>query len=272
MSNIVLIDANNVFRRMMEADHTGRPLSNIFYYVQHNTRTPIVIWDGPNALQSRRDLVPEYKMKRTPLKDDISQGFDHLRKILKLSRAIQLRIAGYEADDVIASLANHLRTTHKVYIDSNDGDFLQLGLPTSRKDDMGSVRAEWIPLYKSLVGDPSDNIKGIPGFGDKAWESLAEFTKKKMVSWLENQLPQGITDEDWTNNYVKKIIDDFMVEPEFPLLEKHIVKFAEQLRQLQKYYRIVRFVHVPMEVIDAHMVRGSNTPSEAEKIFREFMI
>lgn len=269
--HLALIDANNVFRRMIEGDHTGRPLSNIFFYIQHNIRTPIVVWDGPNALKTRRELVPSYKETRNKMSDDIAQGFEHLRKILKLSKASQIRIPGYEADDVIATLATRYGKKHSIYIDSNDGDFCQLGFPTSRDKPL-PVPADQVPLYKTLVGDQSDNIKGIPGFGDKAWENLAEFVKKKMTVWLENPLPENIPEDRWLEEYVPRIMEDFQVEPEFPALEKNLFKFAQQLQTLRKYYRIVRFVDVPMEVIDAHTIVGLNNPAEAEKIFKQFMI
>lgn len=269
--HLVFIDANNVFRRMIEGDQTGRPISNIFFYVQHNLRTPVVVWDGPNALSQRRALVPTYKENRNKMGDDIAQGFDQLRKVLQLSKASQVRVPGYEADDVIATLALRYSPKHDIYIDSNDGDFCQLGFPTSRNKPL-PIDANQVPLYKTLVGDQSDNIKGIPGFGDKAWSLLAEFVKKKMTVWLENSLPENIPTSQWESEYVPKIVADFKEEPGFSSLEKSILKFAQQLPTLRKYYRIVRFINVPLELINEHTVVGKNVPAEAEKIFRQFMI
>lgn len=270
--HLCLIDANNVFRRMIESDHTGRPLSNIYYYIQNNIRTPVVVWDGPNALRMRRDLVPSYKGTRNKLSDDITQGFDHLRKILRLSKAPQVRVPGYEADDVIATLALWYKAKgHSIYIDSNDGDFFQLGFPTSRNKP-SDIPPQQVALYKTLVGDQSDNIKGIPGFGDKAWQGLSEFLKQKMVAWLENPLPDNIPEQRWLDEYVPKIVEDFNNEPGIDAVRKNMLRFAEQLQTLRKYYRIVRFVNVPMDLIDRSTTLGLNNPNEAGKIFKQFML
>jgi len=97
---------------------------------------------------------------------------------LKGVGSLTVRQDNAEGDDVLGWLAKH--TTEELVIVSNDGDLTVLngGLTTVRINGVMAVNkyGDWpcryVTLYKALVGDSSDNISGIRGFGQKAWEQV----------------------------------------------------------------------------------------------------
>lgn len=198
---IPVYDGNNILRRKFE---TGAPVSQVIPF--HNTHPVFWVFDGRNALQSRRKIFPDYKIKRDRETPTVNGFYDFARtvkaELLPYCRNVTIiEVEGMEADDIIAHL---VRTTNKsnstqeghgsvrigIDIISNDGDFYAL-------ESLGGVRLETKPkwassvapddvrLYKTLVGDSSDNIPGLRLFGDKAWLSLKSSDKLVWKQWLE---------------------------------------------------------------------------------------
>src|SRR3546814_2455483 len=92
-----------------------------------------------------------------------------VRELVTLSPAQQFCVDEWEADNVVAILARKLAARGvSVTCHSNVMDYLQLeGNPliTINGIQKREVQPRWVPLYKALRGDNSDNISGIPGFG-----------------------------------------------------------------------------------------------------------
>lgn len=133
----------------------------------------------------RHDLYEAYKATRQKTPDDLLSEIPAVEEILSALKVPILRKEGFEADDVIATLASWCkREGRKCYIISGDKDLLQLvndgvhalrpqeGFSFKELDEDG-VREEWgvdpvhILDYLSLTGDASDNIPGVKGIGDK---------------------------------------------------------------------------------------------------------
>lgn len=172
-----IIDGNNYFRRLIETGSDARSILNSHF----NPRTPtIVVWDGEKGSAKRRKIYPQYKTNRGPLDKDISVQFNTLVRILSNCDVTQVFHNEFEGDDVIAALArSYAGAGQKVHIESTDADFLQIkaefpDLVTCTAP--GKVIPELTLLYKIWVGDASDKISGIPGFGEKTWAqtNLAE--------------------------------------------------------------------------------------------------
>lgn len=178
---INIYDGNNVMRRAMEKQQLpqAKPLSIRQRYeaaCAAPVGTEIWVWDGYDHNARRRDIYAPYKANREPAAEDIFAQVRLWRELLTYTPATQLACAGWEADDVIGALAvRFAKRGVPVTIHSNDMDYAQLlRLPnvTLNGVDTKGVEARWIALYKSMVGDKSDNIGGIPGFGPKAWDNL----------------------------------------------------------------------------------------------------
>ena len=156
-----------------------------------------VIFDGASSTVNRKNLVPEYKSGRNEQRVTNWEVFDsladeHDSKVDQIVRVIQylktlpvktLILDKVEADDIIAYLCNKLpnQPNDKLFIVSSDKDFLQLVnrnvivyRPMEKKYYTEDVMREKYKmpaknfiLYKTLLGDSSDKIKGIKGLGEK---------------------------------------------------------------------------------------------------------
>lgn len=135
----------------------------------------------------RYDLYSEYKATREEMPDDLQPQIPYLKKLTDLLGIAQVERVGYEADDVIGSLARlGVEKGVHVVIVSGDKDFAQLVRPgvtlydtmkEVRTDVEGvqakfGVRPEQIIDYLALVGDSSDNVPGVRGIGPKGAQKL----------------------------------------------------------------------------------------------------
>jgi DNA polymerase-1 len=136
----------------------------------------------------RDDIFPEYKATRAKMPDDLRPQIKRIRQVVDAFNIPRLEMEGFEADDVLGSVA-HWATTQGlgVKIITGDRDLLQLVNQRiivylagddqnyiTPEDVLGKlhVRPEQVVDYKALVGDKSDNIPGVPGVGEKTTEAL----------------------------------------------------------------------------------------------------
>lgn len=257
---ITLIDGNNWFRRRIEADLTGKPVSTCFYEVQQMINYPIIVWDGYKALSSRRKIYPDYKVSRKQAGESIYASQDTLKKVLKFGKGVSIEIEGTEADDIIAHLAHKYNKDHDLYIESNDADFAQLGLPMSRNQ--FHVDPEWVVLYKTLVGDPSDNIPGAKGLGKGIFAKLTSQDKLH----LEAIVCSHINENEGTVRQRLEAIE---------ALPAGVVKWMtskENRENLLNMHRIIKFIPLSDEVVSKNTYTNLNKPELAQPIFEEFML
>jgi len=138
----------------------------------------------------RHEQFLTYKATRQKTPDDLIAQIPKIESILRALEVPTIRCEGYEADDVIATLATQCsREKRACFIVSGDKDLLQLvggftkALRPSegfsfREIDENGVLEEWGVLpdqirdYLSLTGDASDNIPGVKGIGDKTAQKL----------------------------------------------------------------------------------------------------
>jgi DNA polymerase-1 len=139
----------------------------------------------------RDKLFPEYKATRAKMPEDLRPQMERIRQIVDAFNIPRIEQEGYEADDVLGSLANHLTSQgFGVKIITGDRDLLQLvndrvlvNLPGKTIADardyfardvveLFGVKPEQVVDYKALVGDKSDNIPGVTGIGEKTAASL----------------------------------------------------------------------------------------------------
>ncbi len=159
-------------------------------------------WVHDSGATFRDDLYPEYKATREKLTDELQADFDRgLERINQLLAAYAipvLAVPGFEADDVIGTLARKgVDAGYNVVIVSGDKDFQQLVRPgvwllNPGRGGPASVEEQWVGVenandrlgvppervidYLALVGDSSDNVPGVKGIGEKgAQELIAQF-------------------------------------------------------------------------------------------------
>ncbi len=145
-----------------------------------------VAMDAPGKT-FRHEADPTYKAHRPPIPADLPAQLERCKQLLKAFNIPVYEVTGYEADDVLATLADDAAEQDiETWIATLDSDLVQLVRPgvsvfmyrpyqrdTVRYDSVEKVRDRYgiDPIqmidYKGLVGDSSDNIPGVPGIGDK---------------------------------------------------------------------------------------------------------
>ncbi len=227
-SRVVLIDGMNLFIRCFSAIPTlnedGTHIGGISGFLQSlvstikllNPTRIVVVFDGKGGSQRRRKIYSEYKHKRA-INSRLNRvvGFDNITdeqsslkyQLFRLSLYLQnlpitiISIDNVEADDVIAYASQYLKEYNTIV--SNDTDFLQLVSdkvsvysPSKKKTynpenllEETGIWCENYAIYKSLVGDKSDNISAIKGLGEKKikkhFPQLANRTKIDLENIIE---------------------------------------------------------------------------------------
>lgn len=141
----------------------------------------------------RDEMFPEYKATREKMPDDLRTQIQRIRQMVDTFNIPRLEVEGYEADDVLGTIAKQVAAKGVgVKIITGDRDLLQLvggmvivSLPEGGKlsdsrdyvtdEDVAKkfgVPAHLVVDYKALVGDASDNIPGVKGVGDKTAQNL----------------------------------------------------------------------------------------------------
>lgn len=254
---LIIYDAMNYLRVRLE---TGSTISQIIQEHAHQTsigEIPVWVWDGFNGNARRRELYPEYKLKRQKPKPEIFQNLKTIKEWLRYTNCYQIEVDGYEGDDVIYSLVEDWKDRCKIYIQSTDKDLRQMygenvsGNANPLKGHGGEiVPDEYLRLHKALVGDPSDNIKGIPRFGLKAFDTCN----------AENIL-------------YKFQRGCFQLDPETDgVKEAHAEWAKENTELLETMWRIVGFFHIERPSLVQNMHKYEHNPEALEGIFKQFFM
>jgi DNA polymerase-1 len=158
---------------------------------------PLRKWNSKT--QSFDDVDYEgYKANREAMPEDLRRQIPYIRRALEALRIPILEAEGFEADDVIGTLAREAaEKEHEVFIVSGDKDMMQLVTPqvkilNPQKDNLIldpakveetlGVPPEKVIDVMALRGDPVDNIPGAPGIGDKgSVELIKEFGSVEAV-------------------------------------------------------------------------------------------
>jgi DNA polymerase-1 len=151
-----------------------------------------VVFDT-SAPTARHILHPEYKAQREAMPEDLAAALPHLSRVAEAFGIPVLKMDGYEADDIIGTLAHRAEADgfDEIYMVTPDKDFGQLVTDkikmyrpgrkgdggeilgvTEIKEKWGIARVEQVIDMLGLCGDVSDNIPGVPGIGPKTAEKL----------------------------------------------------------------------------------------------------
>jgi len=155
-------------------------------------------WVHDSGLSFRHERYPAYKATRekltSELQADFDRGMERIRQVLDASHVPIITLQGYEADDVIGTLAAQgIAAGLNVVVVSGDKDFQQLVRPgvwllNPGRGGPASVEEQWVSVengserlgvppvhvvdYLAMVGDSSDNIPGVKGIGEKTAQEL----------------------------------------------------------------------------------------------------
>jgi DNA polymerase I len=202
---LFLIDGNSLVYRAFFAlpetiaTSTGQPTNAIFGFAsmlvkiltEYGSQPTVVAWDA--GMSGREEVSTEYKAGRRERPDLLREQWPHMHPLVEAFGYRNVKVEGYEADDVIATLAHQAREKGiEVMVVTGDRDMFQIVgdgvrvMATSRGitetklyDRQGvidryGIPPERIPDFYGLKGDTSDNIPGVPGIGDKTASDLLQ--------------------------------------------------------------------------------------------------
>ncbi len=220
-----------------------------------------VAFDRPEPT-FRDDIVEEYKGNRPDTPDLLIPQFSLVREVLGALGIVMVEKAGYEADDILATLATQARDAGRnVVVVSGDRDTFQLvedplvkvmytrrGISdTVVYDEAGIMERHGVspksyPTLAALRGDTSDNLPGVPGVGEK--------TAAKLVS---------------TYGDLDTIFDH--VQDQTPKLRQNLAEHEDQVRRNAEVIPLVR--DVALEVTLDDLALGKWDPAEVKRVFGE---
>jgi DNA polymerase I len=204
---LFLIDGNSLAYRAFFAlpesiaTSTGFPTNTIFGFAsmlvklltEYGPKPTIVVWDAGSS--GRKEVSEDYKATRRSRPDLLREQWPHLEPLVDAFGYRNVAVQGFEADDVIATIAERARAQGvPVMVVTGDRDAFQIIDPDSRVKVMATGRGitdtkvydhqavidrygigpELIPDFYGLKGDTSDNIPGVPGIGDKTASELLQ--------------------------------------------------------------------------------------------------
>ncbi len=206
MSKLLLIDGNNVMFRAYHATAALGNLmknskglytnmlygfTNILFLLLKKDYTHVLVAFDKGKQTIRHKEYEDYKGTRKPIPEELIVQIPYLFKLLDDLNVNHLSLTDYEADDIIGCACKKYKNEfEEIHIVSNDFDLMQLidektfQLVSKKSDiilfdsnkvkEIHGVYPNQVPDFKALVGDTSDNIKGIAGVGEKTAITLIE--------------------------------------------------------------------------------------------------
>jgi DNA polymerase-1 len=268
MEKLVLIDGSSIlYRAFFALPHfitkNGEPtgalygfLRMLLHVLKDERPDYIAIAFDRKAPTVRHIEYKEYKAQRPKMPDELSEQFKTIHEVLSAFKIPVFEIDGFEADDVIAKIAKMAEQKGiETVIITGDMDLTQLISDRIRvkvtrkgvtkldeytreklKEELG-VYPEQIPDYKALRGDPSDNIKGVPGIGPKtAVKFLSKYkTVEELIEKENNKKIQEHKDEIIQNKHLCKLIFDVPIDVEIEKLKTAELDKGKTLEILKRF-------------------------------------
>ena len=312
MKKVILVDGNNlVFRSYYATAYTGNVMKNskgfptnaIYGFI--NMINKIIQEEKPEYIMIafdkgktfRHEKYAEYKGGRTETPDELKQQFPVCKEICEAMGIHYFEIDNYEADDIIGTFAKEVNSNpdFNATIVSSDKDLLQLitdevdvkllkqtgfiRMNTEAFKEMYGVDPIRMIDLKALMGDPSDNIPGVKGIGEKTaitllskyqsldnlYEHLDELTPKTKEK-LENDKKSAYDSYD-----IATIYCDVPIDTNLEKIHYNGIKPLEYIKILEEleFYSLIKKIDIDKEMID-NSKSNSNQKQIEVKILDNF--
>ncbi len=273
MGKLVIIDGNAILHRAFHAmppltTREGELINAVYGLVSMFLRIitdlkpqSIVVTFDEKEETFRHKEFKGYQSQRPPTAENLSSQFDKAREFFKAVHVPIYSKPGYEADDVIGTIAK--QSKGETVIVTGDRDILQLvndkrniklympiaGLSNAKLfteketiERMG-VPANQIPDYKALVGDPSDNYPGVAGIGPKSAEKILKkySTIDNIYAHLQDIEPnirqklEAKKDDAKLFHHLATIVCDVPIKINFDEMDKWKIDSPEVLTLFEKF-------------------------------------
>jgi DNA polymerase-1 len=252
-------------------DSSGRNTSAIFGFtntllelLDKQEPTHIAVAFDTSAPTARHELYPEYKAQRDAMPEELAAAIPEVKRLLEAFRIPVLELDGYEADDIIGTLARQAEKAgyEETFMVTPDKDYAQLvdehtfmykpGRKGGEVEILGveEIREQWgidrpdqVIDILGLMGDASDNIPGVPGVGPK--------TAQKLIAQFGSV--------------------EALIEQVYEVKGKMRDKISENTDQAKLSRQLVVIdCAVPLEVGPDDLVRGERDDDALKALFAEF--
>jgi len=265
---LVILDSHGIIfrsyyalRDILPPTRTQEPISAVYGYANSlltvfkelKPTHVIAAWDASSST-FRKEKDERYKATRDATPDDLAPQFGRIREILDAFRIPLVEKPGYEADDILGTLAEQaFEQGVPVIIVTLDNDMIQLVRPgvnvymyrPYQKDyimyDLDEVRSRFgfepvqMVEYKALVGDTSDNIPGVKGIGEKGAKALIDQygTLEVMIEHLAEVEPKR------TRTALENGVDDAILSKELATIIREVpeIELDMEASRLRDYDR-----------------------------------
>jgi len=277
MSKLVIVDGNAILHRAFHAlppltTKDGEPINAVYGLVSMLLRvitdikpTHITVTFDEKEKTFRQIELPTYQAQRPQMMDELSSQFSKAREFLKAANIPVYSKPGFEADDVIGTIATkpQTNTINDVVIVTGDRDQLQLvndkkniklympvaGLINAKLfgeaetvERMG-VPPTQIADLKALTGDASDNYFGVPGIGPKnAITLLTKYKNYKEIYKHLDEIPNKVREKlekgkkSGDQSYMlATIVRDVPIKIDFDAMEKWSIAGPKVLKLFEEF-------------------------------------
>lgn len=311
---IMLVDGHSILNRAFyglpdfttsDGRHTGAVLgflNILFRYIDEENPSYLLVAFDVKDPTFRHNMFSEYKGTRKPMPEELHEQVPLMKQVLKSMDILTIEKPGYEADDILGTISHNAEAKgFDVTIVSGDRDLLQLAtekiqikLPKTKggqhltesyfaKDVeklYGVTPKEFIEM-KGLMGDPSDNIPGVPGIGEKtaakiiqsyksieeAYAHIDEIKPKRAQTNLKEYYNQAILSKELAT--IKLDCDlDYHIE-DAKITNLFTKEAYDLLKSLQFRTILKRFSIEEEEEKTSLEIRKTSDLSEIEKIFEK---
>ncbi|MCI0382840.1 MAG: DNA polymerase, partial [Chlamydiae bacterium] len=242
MKTIYILDAVNVLFRSYFAigsmtNPKGESTNALYGFIRSVNKLRkdfapdyfVAVFDGPESTKQRKELYSDYKIHRKKMAEDLFLQLERSLEFCEYAGIPYLAIPGYEADDVMGSIADWAKDKEcKIYLCTSDKDLCQLVsenifvlnpykenlvIDQKKVKELFGVEPTQMVDLLAMTGDPSDNIPGIEGIGPKTasqllqeYDSLDEiFAKIDQITGKKRELIEKGKEKALLSRHLAKI-------------------------------------------------------------------
>lgn len=281
---LILIDGSGFVYRAYYAlprltKRSGQPTGAVYGFLTMINKilkdyefTSIAVAFDTAAPTFRHNMFKEYKKSRPPMPPELAQQWPYIREICNALGIPALEVEGFEADDIIASLA-HIAALrgYEVLIVTSDKDMLQLvsddihvyhplrdrDYDPKRVQEEFGFEPKFIQEYMALVGDKIDDVPGVKGVGDKtARELISKFKTLETIYENLDQIPPRFRtklEADKNSAFLSRDLVRLQSDTSLEIAPEALRKARPRLGDLVKLLKELEFFsHLEQYVTDIH--------------------
>ncbi len=281
MEKIYIVDAVNFLFRSYYAigpmtNAKGESTNALYGFIRSlfklmNEFSPdyfVAVFDGPENKKSRSEIYSEYKSHRTGMPEDLFPQLNQALHFCEIAGIPYLSVTGVEADDTMGSIARWMEKKGiQVFLCTSDKDLCQLVsdhifiinphkdnllIDREKVKELFGVTPEQIVDLLAMVGDASDNIPGLEGFGPKTAASLlSEFGTLEYILAHPEKLSgkkKEVIINDKEIALMSKKLAIIHTDIPFPHEERFFHLKTPDLERVKEFYHEMRFMSLLREL------------------------